>query len=86
MEIIEAKVSALDVSVQAQVLNLLLDLKDHFDLSLLFISHDMSVIKFISDHVMVMNKGKIVEYGDAEQIVNNPKMEYTQRLIEAIPK
>jgi len=79
-------VSALDVSVQAQVLNLLSDLKKKFGLSYLFISHDISVIKHISDNVIVMKNGVIVEKGDAESIYHNPKQEYTQRLIEAVPK
>ena len=80
----DESVSALDVSVQAQVLNLLKDLREEFDLSYIFISHDLSVVKFISDHIMVMQEGKIVERGDAEQIIHNPQHEYTQKLIEAI--
>jgi len=79
-------VSALDVSVQAQVLNLLQDLKDEFDLSYVFISHDLSVIKFIADQVLVMQKGKIVERGDVESVINDPQNPYTQMLIESIPK
>ena len=79
-------VSALDVSVQAQVLNLLQDLKDEFDLSYLFISHDLSVIKFIADRVLVMQKGKIVERGDVESVINNPQNPYTQMLIDSIPR
>ena len=82
----DESVSALDVSVQAQVLNLLSDLKKKFGLSYLFISHDISVIKHISDNVIVMKNGVIVEKGDAESIYHNPKQEYTQRLIEAVPK
>ena len=82
----DESVSALDVSVQAQVLNLLSDLKARFGLSLLFITHDISVVKHISDRIIVMKNGKIVEEGDAEQIVNNPKHSYTQTLIDAIPK
>lgn len=82
----DESVSALDVSVQAQVLNLLQDLKDEFDLSYLFISHDLSVIKFIADQVLVMEKGKIVERGDVEMVINNPQNAYTQKLIESIPK
>ncbi len=78
-------VSALDVSVQAQILNLLLDLREQFDLSYLFISHDLSVVKFISDRVMVMRSGKIIESNDAEAIYSNPQSDYTRRLIEAIP-
>lgn len=81
----DESVSALDVSVQAQVLNLLLDLREEYDLSYIFISHDLSVVKFISDNIMVMNEGKIVEYGNAEQIINNPQMDYTRNLINSIP-
>jgi len=82
----DESVSALDVSVQAQVLNLLKDLKDEFDLSYIFISHDLSVIKFIADNVMVMQHGKIVERGDVETVINNPSKAYTQMLIDSIPK
>jgi len=82
----DESVSALDVSVQAQVLNLLQDLKDEFDLSYIFISHDLSVIKFIADNVLVMQKGKIVERGDVESVINNPQQEYTKMLIDAIPR
>ena len=78
-------VSALDVSVQAQILNLLIDLRDQFDLSLLFVSHDLSIVKFISDRVLVMKDGKIVERGWADEIYANPKHNYTQSLLEAIP-
>ena len=83
--ICDESVSALDVSVQAQVLNLLSDLKDEFGLSYLFISHDLSVVKHISDRIIVMNKGKIEEEGLPEQIFNHPKSAYTQKLIDAIP-
>lgn len=82
----DESVSALDVSVQAEILNLLLDLRKKFDLSYIFISHDLSVVKFISDRVMVMKDGKIVESSDAESIYNSPQTEYTKTLIEAIPK
>ncbi len=84
--ICDESVSALDVSVQAQVLNLLLDLKEEFDLSYLFISHDLSVVKFFSDEIGVMKKGKIVEFGDAEEVYHNPQNDYTKALLEAIPK
>jgi peptide/nickel transport system ATP-binding protein len=84
--ICDESVSALDVSVQAQVLNLLNDLKKEFKFTYIFISHDLSVVKFMSDRMVVMNKGKIEEIGDADEICNNPKTEYTQNLINAIPK
>ena len=79
-------VSALDVSVQAQVLNLLNELKKEFGFTIIFISHDLSVVRYISDRIMVMNKGKIVETGFADEIYRNPKSAYTQKLIAAIPK
>ncbi len=84
--ICDESVSALDVSVQAQVLNLLNDLKSEFKFTYIFISHDLSVVKFMSDRMIVMNKGKIEEMGDADAICNDPKSEYTQRLISSIPK
>ena len=83
--IFDESVSALDVSVQAQVLNLLNDLKKEFDFTSIFISHDLSVVYYISDRIMVMNKGKIVEEGTADEIYFSPKNEYTQKLIDAIP-
>jgi peptide/nickel transport system ATP-binding protein len=84
--ICDESVSALDVSVQAQVLNLLNKLKEEFNFTYIFISHDLSVVKFMSDRIIVMNKGKIEELGYADDIYNNPTSEYTQRLISAIPK
>lgn len=84
--ICDESVSALDVSVQAQVLNLLLDLQEEFGLTYIFISHDLSVVNFISDHVGVMNAGKIVEMDRASEIYKNPKEEYTRTLLSAIPK
>ncbi len=84
--ICDESVSALDVSVQAQVLNLLNKLKEEFNFTYIFISHDLSVVKFMSDRIIVMNKGKIEELGYAEDIYANPTSEYTQRLINAIPK
>jgi len=84
--ICDESVSALDVSVQAQVLNLLNDLKREFGFTYIFISHDLSVVKFMADRMMVMNKGKIEELGDADAIYNQPRSEYTQKLIAAIPK
>lgn len=84
--ICDESVSALDVSVQAQVLNLLLELRKDFNFTYIFISHDLSVVKFMSDRMVVMNQGKIEEMGAADDIYNNPQKEYTQRLINAIPK
>ncbi len=84
--ICDESVSALDVSVQAQVLNLLNQLKQEFQFTYLFISHDLSVVKFMSDRLAVMNQGKIEELGEADAVYENPKKEYTKRLIEAIPK
>jgi peptide/nickel transport system ATP-binding protein len=84
--ICDESVSALDVSVQAQVLNLLNELRDQFGFTYIFISHDLSVVKFMSDRMIVMSKGRIEEMGDSEEIYANPQSEYTQRLIEAIPK
>jgi peptide/nickel transport system ATP-binding protein len=83
--ICDESVSALDVSVQAQVLNLLKELQEDFQLTYIFISHDLSVVKFMSDRILVMNQGKIVESGTAESIYLQPKQEYTQKLIAAIP-
>jgi peptide/nickel transport system ATP-binding protein len=82
----DESVSALDVSVQAQVLNLLNDLKAEMGFTIVFISHDLSVVRYISDRIMVMNKGKIEEIGDAEQVYFNPQKEYTRQLIASIPK
>ncbi|HEY9002701.1 MAG TPA: ABC transporter ATP-binding protein [Mucilaginibacter sp.] len=83
--ICDESVSALDVSVQAQVLNLIRELQQEFNLTYIFISHDLSVIKHISDRIMVMNKGKIIETGDPDDIYYHPKEEYTKRLISSIP-
>ena len=84
--ICDESVSALDVSVQAQVLNLLIQLREEFKFTYIFISHDLSVVKFMSDRMVVMNKGKIEEMGIADEIYNNPQNEYTKKLIAAIPK
>ncbi len=84
--ICDESVSALDVSVQAQVLNLLNQLKKEYNFSLIFISHDLSVVKYMSDRMMVMKNGKVVEYGSAEEIYKNPQTDYTKNLIAAIPK
>jgi peptide/nickel transport system ATP-binding protein len=83
--ICDESVSALDVSVQAQVLNLIRELQDEFNLTYIFISHDLAVIKHISDRMMVMNKGEIVEMGDPDEIYYHPKQEYTKKLIASIP-
>jgi peptide/nickel transport system ATP-binding protein len=78
-------VSAMDVSVQAQVLNLLQELQKKRQLTYLFISHDLSVVKFISDKVVVMHAGKIVESGTAQEVYSNPREDYTKDLIASIP-
>lgn len=83
--ICDESVSALDVSVQAQVLNLLKELQEEFGLTYIFISHDLSVVKFMSDRILVMNRGQIVEQGTAENIYLSPQEEYTRKLIESIP-
>ncbi|MDJ0725730.1 MAG: ABC transporter ATP-binding protein [Prochloraceae cyanobacterium] len=82
----DESVSALDVSVQAQVLNLLQELQKDFNLTYIFISHDLSVVNFMSDRIMVMNRGKIEELEPARAILQNPQKEYTRQLIESIPK
>jgi peptide/nickel transport system ATP-binding protein len=84
--ICDESVSALDVSVQAQVLNLLQDLQEEFRLSYIFISHDLAVVKYISDQVMVMNQGEIVEIANSDEIYLDPKQEYTRKLLSSIPK
>ncbi|EFA73891.1 ABC transporter ATP-binding protein [Cylindrospermopsis raciborskii CENA303] len=84
--ICDESVSALDVSVQAQVLNLLKELQQEFQLTYIFISHDLSVVKFMSDRILVMNEGRIVEVGTSENIYRHPKEEYTRKLIAAIPR
>jgi peptide/nickel transport system ATP-binding protein len=83
--ICDESVSALDVSVQAQVLNLLKELQDEFDLTYIFISHDLSVVKFMSDRIMVMNQGKIEEIDSASDIYRSPRTDYTRKLISSIP-
>ncbi|MES1218149.1 MAG: ABC transporter ATP-binding protein [Bacteroidota bacterium] len=82
----DESVSALDVSVQAQVLNLLNDLKKEFGFTIIFISHDLSVVRYISNRIMVMNKGKIVETGEADAIYFDPQTDYSKKLIASIPK
>ncbi|HBG71929.1 MAG: ABC transporter ATP-binding protein [Bacteroidetes bacterium GWF2_43_63] len=81
----DESVSALDVSVQAQVLNLFNDLKDEFGFTYVFISHDMNVVGYMSDRIMVMNKGKIVESGATREVIENPQQDYTKTLIDSIP-
>jgi len=84
--ICDESVSALDVSVQAQVLNLLNDLKKEFGFTYIFISHDLSVVKFMSDRIIVMDDGKIIEMGEADSVYRNPKSEITKELIASVPK
>ena len=84
--ICDESVSALDVSIQAQVLNLLNELREDYGFTYLFISHDLSVVKFMSDRIIVMKDGKIKEIGDADNVYENPRTDYTKTLIEAIPK
>jgi len=84
--ICDESVSALDISVQAQVLNLLNDLKDNFGFTYLFISHDLAVVKYISDQIIVMNKGRIEEQNEADALIDHPQKAYTKKLIAAIPK
>lgn len=84
--ICDESVSALDVSVQAQVLNLLQDLQDEFGLSYIFISHDLAVVKYMSDEVMVMNQGEVVEHADSDTLYASPKDPYTRKLLDSIPR
>src|SRR6202008_1486513 len=84
--ICDESVSALDVSVQATVLNLLLDLQDEFGLTYVFISHDLAVVKYMADDILVMNQGEIVERGSAQDIYARPQHEYTRKLLNAIPR
>lgn len=84
--ICDESVSAIDVSVQAKALNLLNELKEEIDLTYIFISHDLSVVKFMSDRMVVLNRGKIEEMGIADEIYYSPEKDYTRRLIVSIPK
>ena len=84
--IADEPVSALDVSIQAQIINLMMDLQEEFNLSIIFIAHDLSVVKHISNRVGVMYLGELVEIGSTQEIFNNPQHEYTQTLLKAIPE
>ena len=84
--ILDEPVSALDLSVQAQVLNILSDLQEEFGLTYVFISHDLSVVRYIADEVMVMYYGEVVEYGPREQVFSNPQHDYTKKLFAATPR
>ena len=83
--ICDESVSALDVSIQAQVLNLLNDLRKEFGFTSIFISHDLSVVRYTSNRIMVMNQGRIEEIGEAGQVYTQPRSAYTQKLLDAIP-
>jgi oligopeptide transport system ATP-binding protein len=83
--ICDEPVSALDVSIQAQIVNLLDDLQDEFGLAYLFVAHDIGVVRHISDRIAVMNEGRIVEQGSADQVCENPRDEYTKKLLAAVP-
>jgi len=84
--VLDEAVSALDVSVQAQVLNLLRDLQDELGLAYIFISHDLAVVRFMADEVLVMKDGEVVEQASAEAILRAPQQDYTRRLIGAVPR
>lgn len=84
--LLDEPVSALDVSVRADIINLLLELKSKFQLTYIFVSHDLEIVKHVSDHIVVMYQGKVVEYGTWSEVMNNPKDPYTKALISAIPK
>ena len=84
--ICDEPVSALDVSVQAQIINLLQNLRDEMNLTFLFVAHDIAVVEYLSDRIMVMTGGKIVEQGDSREVCAHPKHPYTQKLIAAVPK
>lgn len=84
--IADEPVSALDVSIQSQILNLLLKLRDELNLTMIFISHDLSVVRYISDNIAVMYAGEIVEYGSAEKVFNEAEHPYTQKLLSAVPR
>lgn len=79
-------VSALDVSIQSQILNLLTDLTQEMGITMIFISHDLSVVHYIADRIAVMQRGKLVEYGEAEQVFSHPRCDYTRTLLAAVPR
>ena len=85
MIIADEPVSALDVSIQAQVINLMMDIQEEFNLTILFIAHDLSVVKHLSTDIAVMYLGKIVEYGSTENVFSNPEHDYTKTLLQSIP-
>jgi len=84
--IADEPVSALDVTVQSQILNLLIALARDLNLTMIFISHDLSVVHYIADRIAVMRKGRIVEYGEADEVFSSPSHEYTQALLAAVPR
>jgi len=84
--ICDEAVSALDVSVQAQMLNLLQDLQDGYHMSYIFISHDLAVVKYMADEVLVMNEGEVVEAAGSDELYRNPRHPYTRRLLSSIPQ
>ena len=84
--IADEPVSALDVSIQSQILNLLLELRQELDLTMIFITHDLSVVRYLADNIAVMQKGEIQEYGTTEEIFKTPQSDYTKTLLDAIPK
>ena len=84
--ICDEPVSALDVSVQAQILNLLKDLQEEFNLTYLFVAHDLAVVRHMSDEIIVMYRGKVVERGDADRVCDDPQHEYTRKLLNSVPK
>ena len=83
--IADEPVSALDVSIQSQILNLLLKLRKELNLTMIFISHDLSVVRYLADNIAVMLAGKIVEYGPADRVFHEPEHDYTKKLLSAIP-
>jgi peptide/nickel transport system ATP-binding protein len=84
--ICDESVSALDVSIQAQLLNLLQDLQDEYGMSYLFISHDLAVVKYMADQVLVMSEGEIVEIADSDEIYARPQHPYTRKLLDSMPR